>query len=878
MLTVRPQKSLRHAKDYFREHLLQGDYHSEKQSVAGEWFGKGAERLGLSRSDPVSEQAFVRLCENRHPLTGDKLTVRQRKDRRVFYDFVISAPKSVSILGITLRDQRLVAAHDAACRDAICELEKAAGSRIRKKGQRSTRRTGEIVAAAFRHDCSRALDPQMHTHLVTYNATWDETESRWKALEPEHMFAQTNYLTEVYRNSLAMRLRRIGYKLQPARHGFEIEGVGKEIIERFSKRSRVIREAEATVARKLGRPLTNDGRAALAHSTRERKRRNTTPGELVALQLEQLSDRELLQLRGLVRDASPPERISELSPAELAVTAVASAREHVFERLSVVPEHELLRHALAFSRGETPLDQLRDAIEREAEFIRKENMITTRAALALERKLVALVNEAVGTHAKLCPSHNLSPRLTDEQRQAVQSILGSRDGVVCLRGGAGTGKTTALKEIAASLGTEKRPVALFAPTSGAVEVLREEGFKQVDTLQRLLVDQQMQEDLRGRAIIVDEAGLLSVAQLHSLVSIGRKEGYRIILSGDSRQHSSVEAGDGLRLLEEHSQIQTVALRSIRRQVTLEYRQAIADVAAGQGLRGLSRLEKLGAIHVCKHEARYQKLAKDYLVSIQSNKSAIIVSPTWREIHSINGALRAALKEDGQLEGKPASLQVVRSERWTAAQRAELSQYGKDHVLVFHRDTRDFKKGEVATVLTSTASSLVVAGKRGKRVKLTGKQRDCYDVGTMLPLEVLPGEKLLIQGNHKDANLLNGQIVTVDRVNKDGSVRLTDGRVVPAQFKQLTYGYCVTSPASQGMTCDHVYVAMDAASGPAANRKQFYVSASRGREQIKIYTDDLDSLFKAVQKTGDRTLASELLGPRRSIDQAESRSPKAKVRV
>ncbi len=55
MITARPQKQLRAAKNYFREHLSQGDYYSGKQRIAGQWFGRGAERLGLDLNAPVSD-------------------------------------------------------------------------------------------------------------------------------------------------------------------------------------------------------------------------------------------------------------------------------------------------------------------------------------------------------------------------------------------------------------------------------------------------------------------------------------------------------------------------------------------------------------------------------------------------------------------------------------------------------------------------------------------------------------------------------------------------------------------------------------------------------------------------------------------------------
>ena len=120
MITARPQKNIKHAKSYFRKHLAHGDYYSEGQKVQGVWFGQGAARLGLQPGQPVTEAAFVRLCDNLHPETGEKLTVRQRtKDRRIFFDFVVSPNKSVSIMALVAGDERILPAHTASCEPAF---------------------------------------------------------------------------------------------------------------------------------------------------------------------------------------------------------------------------------------------------------------------------------------------------------------------------------------------------------------------------------------------------------------------------------------------------------------------------------------------------------------------------------------------------------------------------------------------------------------------------------------------------------------------------------------------------------------------------------------------------------------------------------------
>lgn len=45
---------------------------------------------------------------------------------------------------------------------------------------------------------------------------------------------------------------------------------------------------------------------------------------------------------------------------------------------------------------------------------------------------------------------------------------------------------------------------------------------------------------------------------------------------------------------------------------------------------------------------------------------------------------------------------------------------------------------------------------------------------------------------------------------------------------------------------------------AVNRQQFYVSVSRGRESVKLYTDDKQAMLDAVRTRGERLSATELL--------------------
>jgi hypothetical protein len=246
-------------------------------------------------------------------------------------------------------------------------------------------------------------------------------------------------------------------------------------------------------------------------------------------------------------------------------------------------------------------------------------------------------------------------------------------------------------------------------------------------------------------------------------------------------------------------------------------------------------------------------------SCQAGKSALIVSPTWREIEAVTSEVRQRLKAVGRLGRKDTAVPVHRSLHWTAAQRGDFRNYVPGHILLFHRTTKGFTAGQWGRVMRVKDDRLMVKPLKGRAVAITRRQVQCFDVAETRVLAVAPGECLLLQGNRRQAGLLNGQRVTVAKVKRNGRLQLSNGREIPSDFRTFTHGYCVTSPSAQGKTVDHVYVAMDAQSGPAVNLKQFYVSASRGREHLQIYTDDKERLREAITRPGTRETALELVG-------------------
>jgi ATP-dependent exoDNAse (exonuclease V) alpha subunit len=248
-----------------------------------------------------------------------------------------------------------------------------------------------------------------------------------------------------------------------------------------------------------------------------------------------------------------------------------------------------------------------------------------------------MVNHGIDRHDRLGGEHGSRPsqHLREEQQRAVNQILDSRDFAMNLRGAAGTGKTATLQEIDRGLSEGGRGVMAIAPTRSAVEELQKVGFREAMTVSRLLEDQSAQATLRGRLLIVDEAGMISGRQMEGILKLAEREHARILFSGDTRQISSVEASDALRILERESQLKSVSLTGVQRQSNFQYRDAIQTLRDSPE-RGLEKLEQLGAVREVPGAERARAVADLYReMTAEPSMRILIVAPTHAEIERVH---------------------------------------------------------------------------------------------------------------------------------------------------------------------------------------------------------------------------------------------------
>lgn len=885
MVTAKTQRNLNNAQSYFAEHLAVGDYYQEGQKVAGEWFGAGAQSLGLNGK--IQEADFLALCENQNPQLGDTLTQRTNSvreqdgattaNRRIFYDFTFSPPKSVSLMALVADDKRIVGAHNRAVQIALAEFEPFATTRVRMDKTNGSRFTRNVVAGLFTHDTSRALDPHLHTHCIVFNATFDVSEQRWKALQNYEMLRARKYVEAVYYHELIRQLRSFGYGIKDQWRGdFQIEGVGDSICRRFSKRHEQINDALDALLREkpeLAGANLKDLREQLATVERSRKMHDQNTNELRQWWEAQLTPDELNGLRKLSNGR--PANVITTDVNSIAEEAVAWAEEYLFDRRSVVLEHEIWQEAIQHVRSQNvSVDDLKQVTMKHG-YVRKPEepaFVTRPEILAREWEIVQAATDGVSAFRPFVSQlPQFTETLSDEQRAALSRLLTSRDFITLFRGGAGTGKSFVLKRLAGDLMTNGHSVIVLAPQRQQVVDLRRNGLPKPTTVADFLKRQAM---LERSVVVVDEVGQIGARQMLELIRIVSRRKGRIIFSGDTRQHGPVEASDALLALEHYAHLRPAELETIRRQDPQlgrshsekqrirQYHRAVKEAASGRLAESFERLDRMGAVQACRLDDQQERLAEEYLRLTEDGQSLVVVAQTWAEVHRVNERVRAALKKKGLVAADEHQIEVLEKMDLTTAQKRDERFFPSEQMVVFNQSLRGLvpgTRGKLAGVVKRGV--LVEVGAR--TLLIPRRHLDHINICRPMTIPLARGDRLHIKANRRMSTgqaVTNGELVTVKSVRADGRIDLADGRTLDPGFREFLPGYAITSYGSQGKTVDFVLFS-DSAVRTATNRRQWYVTISRGRRGIRIFTPDKEQLRENVIRSGDQPLALDLVAGR-----------------
>ncbi|GAB3967729.1 hypothetical protein GCM10028806_10550 [Spirosoma terrae] len=560
--------------------------------------------------------------------------------------------------------------------------------------------------------------------------------------------------------------------------------------------------------------------------------------------------------------------VQKLTPDE----CIDHALSHCLERKSVVAEKQLLTEA--YKRGFTSCspEQIQKAYQNRTDLVHGKldagHFITTKEAIAEENQLIKSCIESKGRYKPLNDNYQYkNESLNFEQRKAITHALNSTDGIIAIEGGAGTGKTTLMSEVKTGIEESGRKIFAFAPSSEASRgVLRGEGYHEADTLASLLINKQLQEQTKGHVLWVDEAGMVGNKTMNQLMELAKQNNNRIVLTGDTKQHASVERGDAFRNIQDKGGIKAIRVNEVVRQQNAKaYKTAMEHISKGAFEKGYEQLDKAGSIReIQDKDQRVKEIALEYLQGISERKGkgfkeVLVVAPTHKEGEMVTDQIRETLRGAGRIGKEDQQLTRLKNLNLTEAERQDAIHYQAGQIVEFNQNIKGFKAGEKLHMTGKDEKGNILVQNNQVQAVLPISEAANFQVYAKQEAAFTTGDKIRITKNGKATNgtkLNNGQMYNITGFDKTGNIQLSNGTTLNKDFGHFAHGYAVTSNASQGKTVDKVIVAQSSYSYGASTKEQFYVSVSRGREAVSIYTDNKQDLQNIVCNRSSERISAQ----------------------
>jgi conjugative relaxase-like TrwC/TraI family protein len=893
------------------------DYYLGRGEAPGQWIGKAAADLGLvGQVDPEDlrnllagrsadgEALGVQVQPGRRP--GYDLTFSAPKGVSLLWAF--GSPD--------VRDA-ISAGHDQAVASVIDHLSAEACFARRGRGGAQLVEANGFIGAAFRHRTSRAGDPQLHTHVVVPNLV-NGSDGRWSAPDGRQLYLWQKAAGTLYRSALRAELAPLGLAWDFRGNGLsELRDVPKAILKAFSKRRTDIEEAmevRGTTSQKAAETATLDTRQrkpeggtqldALQEGWRE---------QLSAIELTDgeggrrpATIDDLTDTLGLVTPAAAPgaadiEEVFRVLEGKAGVSLNEWPIDEQQQSDSGLPGGRAVPLTLlgsSFSRREVlsavarAFDVTPDqAVALTASFLERSDVVrvladpgagtehlrtrsghvvpvtsgdrrfTTTELLAAEHRIVGSATQRIGERtAMVAPALveqvlQRHPHLDGEQAHGVRQLLTSGNGYDLVVGEAGTGKSTLLGT--ARIAWEQagfRVIGTAVAARTAADLESGTGIPS-SSLTQLLADLREGGGLTSRyVIVVDEASMVGSRSLDQLRRYADASGAKVVLVGDNRQLSSIDAGGAIRTLSRELGADVIALTTNRRQAGVDQaweREALALLRSGDVVPAVDAYVDHGRVTITGSidEAR-QRLVEDWW-AVHNDHTTAILAVRRVDVRALNEMVREHRKVNGELGEEIRIGEKIFSvgDRVIFEQNQRVREPGSEAGAATVR----IRNGTFATVVGIADPAGQRAGSReGDVARVEG------DVGLEDQEEVPIG---LEAGSSTDL-----------------VVRLDDGRqaVLPQSYVEssTSLGYALTVFRSQGITVDHAF----GLGGDTLFQEAGYTQLSRGRLSNNLYVttpenprweighhgdgtdrrDALDSLVDALERSREQTMAVDRL--------------------
>ncbi len=868
---------------------VEGKLSAEAEQIAGmadgtekdAALGKMAEKIAAyndSRcqfNESLGDRKIIQDAHNAHGIVS----------HRAGTDLTFSAPKSVSIISEVMGDQRVLEAHDRAVDSSLKYVESHfAQARQTENGQTKRIDTSNLVVAKFGHETSRELDPQLHTHCFVSNMT-QRADGQWRAVSNEEFFANKILIGQVYRNELAANLKDLGFAIQSDQKGlFEVQGIDQRLLDHFSQRSTQIEAKVAELREQY--PNTNDQalREMATLGSREGKK-NVDMAQVRESWTERLDaqgySKERIEAATFSAAAQNRQADKErIDPKPSEYDIVRQAAGIITENESAFRTQDLLKVAGKLGLGEYRMSTLERAageLAADKELIGlgetvdrqggKTQWFSTAEMQKIERQNIQMAARGISPpitsqkqaragldkYESARQAQNPDFKFTSGQRAAAEHILSSEGRVLGVQGDAGAGKTALLDAVRAQAeraGYQTRGLAFTGKAAAEVEAASSIKSGTIHSFQGFLAELNRNGGRgHGKQVwIVDEASMAGSRQINILIKAAEQHGAKLVLIGDTKQLQAIEQGRAFKDLQTSGAMKTANMNESIRQTDADYKQIVTDVAGKRLDLAFDRLEKKGSIkEIVDRQARLDGIVKDY-TDRKNHKNTLIVTARNGDRNALNEGIREVLKSQGQLSGPEHTFKVKESKNLSGADKHFSQSYQPgDHIHTAKAGIAGRAGNELRITGVDQARHTVKAvdGKGKEHIIDVKKHGSDISAYTVQERSFSQGDKIIFTKNDKALHLKNGHTAEIKSADQHGDIaaRMDNGRIVhfniKDQYSYVDHGYAVSTYKSQGQTSQNVIYNADTQRG--VNYNEFYVSATRGKEDLKIYTDSKEQL-------------------------------------
>lgn len=902
MLSVQPLKSAQSAVDYYTKAY---EYYKNDAS-AMVWQGEGSKILGLHNKD-VDKETMLRLLKGELP-TGEKLGIVKNGElkHRPGFDMTFSAPKSVSILWGLGADNELEKLHDKAVSLAIKDIEaEFAQTRIVQNGEVEFVDTHNLTFATFRQPTSRADDPDIHTHCVGMNLTFDSNnKARSLASDMsarrgvvEQLQKNVIYCGLIYRHYLAGFLKERGYKLEVKEKGlFEIKDLPENVLQNFSKRREQILEFlndkgwSGSKASSIANQVTRQNKTSTPiNDLKERWRDEAASLNFnpIIFCKNHLSNKisSFSDLKEKIYDNffNKEQNIARLVNDVIDISvAKITKREAVFSLRSL--KSAVMEHLLVIGKS-IPISDINKNISLKIKEgvilsetcpLTKQQILSTPWMLTLESESLAIIErnresvrpisskKSVSNYIEKFESSSF--QMTATQKKAIHFALESKSRFLAIQGYAGTGKTTILKNIK-KISDEKGYILRGLTVQGtAANELSTKGEIKADVYDLVLGEiKSSDKDLSRTIYIVDESSMLSSEQSHQLIKNIEQKNARAIFVGDKAQLPGVAAGKIFNLSQKYG-IPTSELTDIIRQKDENLKEAVLHATRGEVYNATKKLTRVSENE--SYEDRVNIVASRWLNSPKSvREQTIIFAPTNKNREDITNIIRSGLLKEGVLSSSNQFTQdILKRKDLSKAHIFNAFYYKKGDVIRvnFNHKRSNIYRGEYFEIdgidkTQKTRGIIPLIRENGRKVKLRLDEIPKYIKESSNPIEqyqkkklsISEGEQILWTKNFKHENIRNSEKSIISKIFEDSILlNMQDGTQKSISksnqvLKHLEHGYVLTNYKAQGKDATYGIGLLESFNQFSATIQNFYVEISRGVREMEIVTDDQEKLIKAL---------------------------------